>query len=82
VTPASVHLGCTAACLYLVTLQRSVDGVPVLARRGSIGGAGARTVTLPKRKIAAGSYRFSVWVVGAANPGPVTVARSDAVTAG
>jgi hypothetical protein len=78
----SVHLGCTAACLYLVTLQRAADGVPVLASRGSIAHAGARTVTLPKALIAAGSYRFSVWVVGAANPGPVTVARSEAVTAG
>jgi hypothetical protein len=80
-TPPSVHLGCTAACLYLVTLQRA-NGIPVLARRGSIGGAGARTVTLPKAKIAAGSYRFSVWVVGAANPGPVTIDRSDVVSAG
>jgi hypothetical protein len=80
-TPPSVHLGCTAACLYLVTLQRA-NGIPVLARRGSISGAGALTVTLPKAKIAAGSYRFSVWVVGAANPGPVTVDRSDAVSAG
>jgi hypothetical protein len=77
-----VHLGCTAACLYLVTLQRSADGVPVLARRGSISGAGALTVTLPKAKIAAGRYRFSVWVVGAANPGPVTVERSDVVSVG
>jgi hypothetical protein len=81
-TPPSVHLGCTAACLYLVTLQRSADGVPVLARRGSIGAAGARTVTLPKAKIAPGGYRFSVWVVGAANPGPVTIARSDVISAG
>jgi hypothetical protein len=78
----SVHLGCTAACLYLVTLQRAADGVPVLAGRGSMPRAGARTVTLPKALLAAGSYRFSVWVVGAANPGPVSVARSDAVTAG
>jgi hypothetical protein len=81
-TPPSVHLGCTAACLYLVTLQRSADGVPVLARRGSMAGAGALEVTLPKAKLAAGSYRFSVWVVGAANPGPVTVERSDVVSAG
>jgi hypothetical protein len=82
VSPASVHLGCTAACLYLVTLQRAGDGVPVLARRGSLSGAGARTVTLPKGRIAAGSYRFSVWMVGQANPGPVSVERSEAVAAG
>ena len=48
----------------LVTMQRAADGVPVLARRGAIPRAGARTVTLPKARVAAGSYRFSVWVVG------------------
>ena len=78
-TRPSVHLGCTAACLYLVTLQRAADGVPVLARRGSIPRAGARTVTLPKPPPAAGSYRFSVWVVAQADPGPSrsTGARSS-----
>jgi len=80
--PPRVHVGCTVACLYLVTMQRAADGVPVLARRGAIPRAGARTVTLPKAPIAAGSYRFSIWVVGQANPGPVTVERSDTVIAG
>ncbi len=80
-TPPSVHLGCTAACLYLVTLQRARDGAPVLARRGAMAGAGARTVSLPKAPFPAGSYRFSVWIVGAANPGPVTVERSQVVSA-
>ena len=81
-SPPSIHVGCTAACLYLVTMQRAADGVPVLARRGAIPRAGARTVTLPRAGVAAGSYRFSVWVVGQANPGPVTVERSDIVAAG
>ena len=76
----AVHLGCTAACLYLVTLQRARDGVPVLAQRGAIPRAGDRTVRLPKAP-AAGSYRFSVWTVSAANPGPVSVARSGVVSA-
>jgi len=78
----SVHLGCSAACLYLVTLQRANDGTPVLAARGSIPKAGARTVKLPKRTIASGRYRFSVWTVAAANPGPVSVDRSPVVSAG
>lgn len=76
----AVHLGCTAACLYLVTLQRASDGVPVLAQRGELAGAGARTVKLPKAP-GAGSYRLSVWTVAQANPGPVSVARSGVVSA-
>ena len=79
---SSVRLGCTAACLYLVTLQRADDGAPILATRGELSHAGARTVTLPNGTVAAGSYRFSVWIVGQANPGPVTVARSPVVSAG
>src|SRR6185437_7189774 len=43
-----IHLGCTAACLYLVTLQRASDGAPVLATRGVLPHAGGRSVTLPK----------------------------------
>jgi hypothetical protein len=65
-----------------VTLQRASSGVPVLAKRGSIPRAGARTVTLPKVPIPAGSYRFAVWVVGAADPGPVVVDRSEVIPAG
>ena len=79
-SPPSVHLGCTAACLYLVTLERAGDGAPVLARRGAIPAAGARTVTLPKAPLAAGRYRFSVWIVGQ-NPGPITVDQSPVVSA-
>jgi hypothetical protein len=80
-TPPSVHLGCTAACLYLVTMQRAGDGAPVLARRGLIPAAGAATVHLPKAPVTKGSYRFSVWVVAQSNPGPVTVDRSPVVAA-
>ncbi len=79
-SPPSVHLGCTAACLYLVTLERAGDGAPVLARRGAIARAGARTVTLPKGTLAAGRYRFTVWIVGQ-NPGPITVDQSSVVSA-
>jgi hypothetical protein len=75
-----VHLGCTAACLYLVTLQRARDGAPVLATRGELPNAGGRTVTLPKAP-GSGSYRLAVWTVAQANPGPVSVDRSAVVSA-
>ena len=80
-SPPSVHLGCTSACLYLVTMQRAGDGTPVLARRGALAHAGATTVHLPKATIAKGSYRFAVWIVAQDNPGPVTVTRSPVVAA-
>ena len=80
-SPPSVRLGCTSACLYLVTMQRAGDGTPVLARRGALAHAGATTVRLPKATIADGSYRFAVWIVAQSNPGPVTVARSAVVAA-
>ena len=80
-SPPTVRLGCRSACLYLVTMMRARDGSPVLARRGSLAHAGSRTVTLPKAKIAAGSYRFAVWIVGTSNPGPVTISRSGTVAA-
>ena len=79
-SPPSVHLGCTASCLYLVTMERARDGIPVLARRGTIAHAGARTVTLPRAPTGAGRYRFEVWIVAASNPGPVSVARSPTIS--
>ena len=76
----AVHLGCTAACLYLVTLQRAGDGAPVLARRGELPRAGARTVTLPKAP-ARRQLPLRRLDRRPANPGPVSVARSGVVAA-
>jgi len=80
-TPPSVHLGCTAACLYLITLQRSSDGVPVLATRGALSGGSYATVKLPHVRIPSGSYHFSVWLVAQVNPERVSVERSPTVPA-
>ena len=73
---APVVLGCSRDCLYLVTLDRA-DGRPVVARRGVLtGGAGAETITLPKRKLQTGRYRLDVRLVGRVDPGAVTRVRS------
>jgi hypothetical protein len=75
----SVRLGCTRACLYLVTLDRR-DGKPVLARRGALAGkAGASTVRLPKIPLPAGSYTLTVRLVSQANPGPVEILTGPAL---
>jgi hypothetical protein len=62
-------------------MQRAGDGTPVLAKRGAIAHAGTATVRLPNVPVAAGSYRFGVWIVAQANPGPVSVMRSQVVEA-
>jgi hypothetical protein len=79
-TAASVVLGCSRDCLYLVTLDRA-NGKPLVAARGTLnGGDPAQTVTLPKRTLPAGSYRLDVRLVSRVDPGSV-MRRQSAVLA-
>jgi hypothetical protein len=79
---ASVALGCSRDCLYLVTLDRA-NGRPVVARSGVLeGGAAATTVTLPRRKLSRGGFRLDVRLVSRVDPGAVTRVRSGLLTAG
>ena len=76
-------MGCVSSCLYLVTLERSYDGTPVLATRGALAGGAAATVRLPDIPWSRpGSYRFTVWAVARRAPGPVSVVRSPELDAG
>lgn len=79
---ASVVLGCTRDCLYLVTLD-AADGQPVVARRGALrGGMPPVTVTLPQTKLRPGTYSFDVRLVNQVNPGPVTEQTSPPLSVG
>lgn len=79
---ASVVLGCSRDCLYLLTLDRA-DGRPVVALRGSLqGGSPAKTITLPRRKLSRGAYRVDVRLVSRVNPGAVTRVRSSPLAVG
>jgi hypothetical protein len=79
---ASVVLGCSRDCLYLVTLDRA-NGRPVVARRGALeGGDAAKTITLPKRRLPGGRYRLDVRLVSRIDPGAVARERSGLLTAG
>jgi hypothetical protein len=79
---ASVVLGCSRDCLYLVTLDRA-DGRPVVARRGVLnGGDPPKTITLPNQKLRAGGYRLDVRLVSRVDPGAVTRQRSALLTVG
>jgi hypothetical protein len=82
--PIAVSLNCNRDCLYLVTLDRS-DGRPVVARRGQLNGGPSSPltrVTLPRAKLALGTYRLDVRVVARVNPGPVARYLSGPLTAG
>jgi hypothetical protein len=77
-----VVLGCRRDCLYLVTLDRA-NGKPVVARRGTlVGGAAAKTITLPGRTLRRGVYRLDVRLVSRVDPGVVTRRRSSPLTVG
>jgi hypothetical protein len=79
---ASVVLGCSRDCLYLVTLDRA-DGKPVVARRGTLaGGDAAQTITLPRRALPRGGYRVDVRLVSRVDPGAVLRRRSALLTVG
>ncbi len=74
--PVSVQFGCNVDCLYLVTLD-GPDGLPVVARRGTLrGGAAPATIALPAAKLAAGPYRVGVRLVASVNPGKMTALES------
>ncbi|HJU35877.1 MAG TPA: D-glucuronyl C5-epimerase family protein [Gaiellaceae bacterium] len=79
---ASVVLGCSRDCLYLVTLDRA-NGRPIVARHGALeGGNAAETIALPKRKLARGSYRLDVRLVSRFDPGVVKRVRSGLLSVG
>jgi hypothetical protein len=79
---ASVLLGCSRDCLYLVTLDRA-NGRPVVAQRGALnGGDPAKTITLPKRTLRPGTYRLDVRLVSRVDPGSVTRRRGALLAVG
>jgi hypothetical protein len=79
----SVQLACPRDSLYLVTLERTRDNIPVIARRGAVrGGAAATTVTLPPLAVPAGTYRLKVRVVPEVNPGAILVQQSSDLVVG
>ena len=79
---ASVVLGCSRDCLYLVTLDQA-DGGPVVARRGTLaGGAPAQTIMLPRRTLRHGGYRVDVRLVSRVDPSTVTRRQSPLLAVG
>ncbi len=80
--PLKVRLTCDIDCTYRVRLERYPRGSTTLSVRGSALVGVPTTVALPARRVAPGSYRFTVTLKAPVNAGPLTELASAPVTLG
>ncbi len=67
--PLKVRLTCDIDCNYRVRLERHPRGSTTLSTRGQASASVATTVLLPARRVAPGSYRFTVTLTAPVNTG-------------
>jgi hypothetical protein len=80
--PLKVRLTCNIDCTYRVRLELYPRGSTTLSTRGKALAGVAKTVRLPARRVARGSYRFTVTLTAPVNTGPPTNLVSEPVTLG
>lgn len=80
--PLKVRLTCDIDCAYRVRLERYPRGSTTLSARGNALVGDPTTVLLPARRVARGSYRFTVTLMAPVNVGPATQLASPPVTVG
>ena len=68
--PLKVKLTCDIDCNYRVRLERHPRGSTTLSARGKALAGVATTVSLPPRRLAANTYRFTVTLTAPVNTGP------------
>jgi hypothetical protein len=78
--PLKVRLTCDIDCAFRVRLERYPRGSTTLATRGTAQAGEPTTVLLPKRRVAAGRYRFTVTLTAPVNTGPPAQLASKPVT--
>ncbi len=78
--PLKVKLRCDIDCNYRVRLERRPRGSTTLSTRGRALAGVTKTVALPSRRIAQGSYRFTVTLTAPLNTGPPTNLASRPVS--
>jgi hypothetical protein len=78
--PLKVKLTCDIDCKYRVRLERRPRGSTTLSTRGKALAGVRTTVVLPARRIARGSYRFTVTLTAPLNTGPPTNLASRPVS--
>jgi hypothetical protein len=78
--PLKVRLTCDIDCEYRVRLERHPRGSTTLSTRGRALAGVTKTVLLPPRRVARGSYRFTVTLTAPLNTGPSTNLASRPVS--
>lgn len=68
--PLNVKLTCDIDCNYRVRLERYPRGSTTLSTRGQALAGVETTVSLPPRRLAANTYRFTVTLTAPVNTGP------------
>jgi hypothetical protein len=68
--PLKVKLRCDIDCNYRVRLERYPRGSTTMSTRGKALAGVVKTVALPRRRIAPGTYRFTVTLTAPVNTGP------------
>jgi hypothetical protein len=74
-----LRLRCSLDCAYDVRLTRAASGATSLARRGVAKGRTPVVVDLGSRRLAAGSYRYTLSLKHSVNPAPTPTARTGPV---
>jgi hypothetical protein len=74
--------GCVQDCAYVVRLERFPQHSTTLAASGILAGGTTRTIRLPARRVAPGSYRLTIRLTTRVNPGPALFKVSRPFTVG
>jgi hypothetical protein len=77
-----VVAGCVRDCVYVARLQKLPRGSTTLARSGVLVGGKVKTLTLPLRKVARGSYRLTLRLTARMNAGAPVEFASEPIEVG
>ena len=73
-----IRAGCAQDCKYVARLEKLPAGSATLMTRGFLVGGAMRTIELPERQVASGSYRLTLRLVSRVNAGdPVERSSRD-----
>jgi hypothetical protein len=77
-----IRAGCAQDCKYVARLERLPEESLTLAARGFLEGGAMRTIALPERQVAPGSYRLTVRLVSRVNAGDPLIRSSRSFQVG
>jgi len=74
--------GCVQDCVYIARLEKLPKGSTTLAASGVLVGGKVKTLALPPRKVARGTYRLTLRLTARVNPGAPAEFASEPIQVG